>query len=182
MDTFTNTTPADWRELRLALASLEEQLRSLYAERQAEGATPGGSDSDAAATIESMEAQLKSLYEERQHQAAAGDTELQDRADSFEAQLREIYSERQETGDIETSLRGLETQLADIYAERATSTGSVAQLEAAVLSLESQVRALLEERNDLLNSLAGHGAQVDRAKERMISLVAQLIESEFSHA
>jgi chromosome segregation ATPase len=182
MDTYTNTTPADWRELRLALASLEEQLRSLYAERQAEGATPGASGSEAAATIESMEAQLRTLYEERQQQAGAGASDLQDRADSFEAQLRAIYAERQEQGNLETSLHGLETQLADIYAERATGNATVTQLEAAVQSLESQVRALLEERNDLVSSLAGHGAQVDRAKERMIALVSQLIESEFSHA
>lgn len=179
MDTFTNTTPADWRELRLALASLEEQLRSLYAERQAEGTTSDGSSSESDATIESMEAQLRSLYEERQQWTGS---DLQDRADSFEAQLRAIYAERQEQGNLETSLQGLETQLADIYAERASSNGTAAELEASVLSLEAQVRALLEERNDLLNSLAGHGAQVDRAKERMLSLVAQLIESEFSHA
>ena len=126
-----------------------------------------------------MEAQLRSLYEERQQWTGS---DLQDRADSFEAQLRAIYAERQEQGNLETSLQGLETQLADIYAERASSNGTAAELEASVLSLEAQVRALLEERNDLLNSLAGHGAQVDRAKERMLSLVAQLIESEFSHA
>jgi len=109
--------------LQATIASLEEQLIALYAEKQVGSWTPeDGSSSD-------LQQELAELR--RAFLAGGG---------------------QGSSAAMQATIEGLEQQLAALYDERSTG-GDLAGLAETAANLEAQVAALLEERNDLARIL-----------------------------
>lgn len=190
--------------LRESLASLEQQLVSLYADRERENGITFSADESLAA-----------LYEDKQRLSARTITDLRDTVEGLTAQLADFYALREEGGDASNSslmatIEGLTQQLSAFYEEREQeATGadlpanSIAALHATVQSLEAQlasfyeegegqrlghgeavcmaesfaeqVAALLEERNDLLQECESLKADVLTTKRRAREMIDALV-------
>jgi chromosome segregation ATPase len=158
-----------------ALRSLEDQLQTLYADREAEG--------DMHATVDGLNAQLTSLYDERQ---AQGD--LVSVIEGLEAQLTSLYGEREDgvfsgeasgadVASLMATVQSFEAQLESFYEAQASATWGLGEANEMVRSLEPQVAALLEERNDLVEQLQARQAELERSRSRAKEMVAALMDS-----
>ena len=154
-----------------ALASLEGQLHSLYADREAEG--------NVSAIIDGLNAQLTALYDEKQ-------VDLSAVVEGLEEQLRSLYSERESGeyagagGDVSALLatvQSFEAQLASFYESQTGTTYDVGEANEMVKSLEPQVAALLEERNDLAVQLQAAQSDLERSRNKAKNMVAALMDS-----
>ena len=162
-------------ELSAALQSLEAQLGSLYADRESSG--------DSSATVDGLNEQLTALYSERQEQGS-----LPQVVEGLEAQLAALYREREDgefasqlaNGDVASliaTVRSFEEQLASFYEGQSTATYGITEANEMVRSLEPQVAALLEERNDLAEALQSKQADLDRSRSKAKDMVAALMDS-----
>jgi len=179
-----------WREyvkdggrMAAAGASLEKQLIDLYQEREESG---GRSYAELTATIEGLDSQLHSLYSERE---SAGEESLMLRqtVENFEQQLAALYSEREIDGyvsrfigniDIAHAARSYEEQLHAIYEEQSKTRYGITEANSMVDSLEHQVAALLEERNEIAEELV----QTKQAAAQQKSRARDLITAVFDRA
>ncbi|KDB50514.1 hypothetical protein X805_38980 [Sphaerotilus natans subsp. natans DSM 6575] len=190
--------------LRETLASLEQQLASLYADKERENSASFYGDESLAA-----------LYEDKQRLSARTIAELNETVDNLTAQLADVYALRESGSDIaDSSLRitieGLNQQLHALYEERelnerfaALPESGVAALQATVQSLEAQLAAfyeecegqslgrrdlacmaeslteqvavLLEERNDLAQECENLKADLRTAKRRARAMIDALV-------
>jgi len=192
----SNRTVAD---LQAALASFEEQLAGLYADREALGASPVG---DLADSLTSLEAQVVSLYREKEDagaveffyalnpQLSGEKSEQRDMPaiiEGLEAQLDALYREREEgdfvaqsgspdVSDMVATIRSFEEQLAGFYEVQAAHAYGLAEANLMVESLEPQVAALLEERNELARALQAKDAELERNRSKAKDMVAALME------
>ena len=195
----SNRTVAD---LQTALASFEEQLAGLYAEREAYG---DGSAGDVAEALASLEAQVVSLYAEKEEKAAAdffggfkpelselyGTTseQLDQRniIEGLEAQLHALYREREDgdfaaqfgPADVEemlATIQSFEEQLAGFYEVQHAHAYGLAEANLMVQSLEPQVTALLQERNELASALQAKEVELERSRSKAKEMVAALME------
>ena len=200
----SNRTVAD---LQTALASFEEQLAGLYADRETLGDASVG---DLAEALASLEAQVVALYGEKEDDAASADTidglnaqlsalydEKSEQGDmpavieGLEEQLHALYREREdgdfaaklgmaETGDLIATIRSFEEQLAGFYEVQAAHAYGLAEANLMVQSLEPQVTALLEERNELAVALRAKEAELERSRSKAKDMVAALMEQALS--
>jgi len=196
----SNRTVAD---LQTALHSFEDQLAGLYEDREALGDTSVGDLSEA---LTSLEAQVVALYGEKEDSAGAADMidglnaqlsvlydEKSEQGDmpavieGLEAQLHALYREREDgdfaaklgtadTGDLLATIRSFEEQLAGFYEVQATHSYGLAEANLMVQSLEPQVVALLEERNELAGALHAKEAELERSRSKAKDMVAALME------
>jgi uncharacterized protein YoxC len=196
----SNRTVAD---LQMALSSFEEQLAGLYADREVHADSPVGDLSDALA---SLEAQVVSLYAEKEEAVAAAffsgfrgeltglynegghQSDLPAIVEGLEAQLHALYREREEEGDVAAQygspnagdmaamILSFEEQLAGFYEVQAAHAYGVAEANQMVQSLEPQVSALIEERNDLADALQAKEAELERSRSKAKEMVAALME------
>ena len=167
--------------LHESLHSLETQLGSVYADREDDG--------DLHATLHGLNEQLTALYGERQEQS-----DLAMIVEGLEAQLAALYGEREDAGEhsghaggpdavalsaaaLPATVRSLEEQLAALYAEQVASTYGIIEANEMVTSLEPQVAALLEERDELAEALAQKQAELDRSRLKAKAMVASLMDS-----
>jgi chromosome segregation ATPase len=163
--------------LRETLASLEQQLVSVYAERERESGIHFSSDETLAA-----------LYEDKQRLSARTIAELRASVESLTLQLADLYELRESGGaDPEALLAtvdGLTEQLHALYEEREFDEfgppGTVlTRVDATYMaeSLTEQVAALLDERNDLEQQCEQIKSELrntkKRAKEMIDALVSQ---------
>lgn len=127
-------------ELQATVASLEEQLIALYAEKQVGPWTPedgagddlqqelaelrsavlatqgGGAFAEMQATIEGLEQQLAALYDERSGSVSgAGSSELAETASNLEAQVAALLEER---NDLARVLGRARTRIVDLLAKQ----------------------------------------------------------------
>jgi len=195
----SNRTVAD---LQMALSSFEEQLAGLYADREAHADSPVGDLSDALA---SLEAQVVSLYSEKEESVAAAffsgfkgeltglydeggpQSDLPAIVEGLEAQLHALYREREEgdfasqygspnADDMAEMIHSFEEQLAGFYEVQAAHAYGVAEANQMVQSLEPQVSALIEERNDLADALQAKEVELERSRSKAKEMVAALME------
>lgn len=170
--TVETTQPTETVEgLRSTIASLEQQLIALYAEKQYGLWSPAEGDHSEDLQQELIE--LRTALRSIQEEAPSGEAEQT--IAGLAEQLASLYSEREQAPDTATlqmALEGLEAQLASLYAERCEG-GSGDSYEETANNLEAQVAALLEERNDLASVL-------ERAKARIVELIAAQVDGEFS--
>ena len=162
--------------LHESLHSLETQLASVYADREDDG--------DLHATLHGLNEQLTALYGERQEQS-----DLAMVVEGLEAQLAALYGEREDAGEhsghaggsdaaaLSASVCSLEEQLAVLYAEQVASTYGIIEANEMVKSLEPQVAALLEERDEVIEALAQKQAELVRSRTKAKAMVASLMDS-----
>jgi len=149
-------------ELHATIANLEAQVTSMYEEKEAEGITSGGGDSDG----------LVALYEQKVALSNRTVADLQIALSSFEEQLAGLYSDREAhddapVGDLTNALASLEAQVVSLYAEKEEAvaaaffsgfkgeltglydgTGHQSDLPAIIEGLEAQLHALYREREE----------------------------------
>jgi molecular chaperone GrpE (heat shock protein) len=75
------------------------------------------------------------------------------------------------------TVQSFEAQLATFYESQAGASYGVAEANEMVRSLEPQVAALLEERNDLADQLQALQADLDRSRSKAKHMVAALMDS-----
>jgi len=195
----SNRTVAD---LQMALGSFEEQLAGLYADREAHSDSPAR---DLTAALASLEAQVVSLYAEKEEAVAAAffagfkeelsglygqamsQSDMPAIIQGLEAQLDALYREREEGGfaaqfgfpnadDMAATIHSFEEQLAGFYELQAAHAYGLAEANQMVESLEPQVAALLEERNELARALNVKEAELARSRSKAKEMVAALME------
>ena len=189
--------------LRESLASLEQQLVCIYADRERENGVTFSADESLAA-----------LYEDKQRLSARTIADLRESVENLTAQLTDLYASR-ESGDenadsLLATIDGLNQQLSALYEERELNESSsglpetgVAALHATVESLEAQlvalyaegeglslghrdaacmaeslteqVAALLDERNDLMQECEGLKSEVRTTKRRAREMIDALV-------
>lgn len=145
-------------ELRATVASLEEQLIALYAEKQY-GLWPqqgsAGTPDELEATVANLDAMYCALLEERNELLAEGGAEeMRQTIANLDAMYAAMLEERNEL-------------LAD------------GGLATTVANLDAMYAAMLEERNELQQSLIARSAQTERAKQRLVDLMTHVVEQEF---
>lgn len=161
-------------DLTEALTSLEAQVVSLYGEKEASAGTEQ--------VIDGLNAQLSALYDEKAEQG-----DMPDVIQGLEAQLHALYREREDgefighfgsanTADMIATIRSFEEQLAGFYEVQAAHAYGLAEANRMVESLEPQVAALLEERNELARALHDKQAELDRSRSKAKDMVAALME------
>jgi photoactive yellow protein len=193
-------SPEEARELESLVHSMEEQLQSLVAEKQAILQKTGLETADSiSAMIESMEEQLVDLYEEREKNAGARDRlqaiddvlgistraeaeELANLARSMEQQLDDLYEDKQElealglnsVEDAVNMVTSMENQLVELYEDKE----SVQDLETLAAGPEQdtfqQLEALYAEQEKLKRELGV--ASADEIIEMVEGLSTQLDE------
>jgi len=189
--------------LRESLASLEQQLVCIYADRERENGVTFSADESLAA-----------LYEDKQRLSARTIADLRESVENLTAQLTDLYASR-ESGDenadsLLATIDGLNQQLSALYEERELNESSsglpetgVAALHATVESLEAQlvalyaegeglslghrdaaymaqslteqVAALLVERNDLTQECEGLKSDIRTTKRRAREMIDALV-------
>jgi len=165
---------ADGGELETVLDGLNAQLTALYDEKAADGGL--------AETIDGLNTQLSALYDEK---AELGD--LATTIGGLEAQLRSMYREREDdefaerlrstdTGFLLDTVRSFEEQLGSFYEAQTAHAYGLAEANEMVLSLEPQVVALLEERNELEVALRAKEAELDRSRTKAKDMISVLME------
>jgi len=172
------SAPESLEELREMLASLEAQLVTLYEEKE-EWSTSSNTPDES----------LTALYEDKQRLSARTVADLRASVDSFSAQLAEFYEEREQHGaaagvgssaELLVSLQSFEAQLHALYDERAREPFGHGEAVEMVHSLEAQVVALLDERNDLAEQIARASHDVSNAKRRARELVNAVVDQSFA--
>lgn len=174
------SAPESLEALREMLGNLEAQLVSLYEEKEHSWQQAAPDEA------------LTALYEDKQRLSARTIAELRTSVDSLAAQLAEFYEAREHatTGSsgghapdhqaLHDTLGSLTEQLHALYDERAHAPYSHLEAIDMVQSLEAQVAALLEERNDLAEQLDRAAHDVSSAKRRARELVNALVDQTFS--
>jgi chromosome segregation ATPase len=172
-----NTASDSIDSLRETLASLEQQLVSVYAERERDSGIHFSSDETLAA-----------LYEDKQRLSARTIAEQRESVESLTAQLADLYELRESGGPDPASLLAtidsLTEQLHAMYEDRQLDecggpAGVLSRLDATYMaeSLTEQVSALLDERNDLERECEQIKSELrntkKRAKEMIDALVSQ---------
>jgi chromosome segregation ATPase len=188
-------------DLRETIASLESQVTSLYEEKEAAGLSSGGGDQDGLVALyeqkvalshrtvaalqtalASFEEQLAALYDDK---AEAGDSSVV--IEGLEAQLHALYQEREEqelvvqpgasdTSALMATIHSFEEQLASMYEAQASHEHGVVEAHLMVASLEPQLAALLDERDDLAAALQDKTAELERSRSKAKEMVAALME------
>lgn len=190
--------------LRESLASLEQQLVCIYADKERENGVSFSGDESLAAlyedkqrlsartiaelreTVESLTAQLADLYAAREHGAEAADSGLLATIDGLNQQLHALYEERElgEFGSgladsgvaaLHATVQSLEAQLAAFYEEGEGQTLGRRDLACMAENLTEQVAALLEERNDLAQECESLKADLRTAKRRARDMIDALV-------
>ena len=204
------SAPESLEELREMLGSLEAQLVTLYEEKEQAGPTAAAGDeplaalyedkqrlsartiADLRASVESLSAQLADFYEGQETGATAPDSStLQQTLASLTEQLHALYEEREHGAFADTagtpdhaallaSLQSFEAQLHALYHERDQAPYGHAEAIEMVASLELQVAALLDERNDLAEQLIRASLDVTSAKKRARELVNAVLDQSFA--
>lgn len=181
------SAPESIDELREMLGSLEAQLVSLYEEKEH---TPGRAASGA------PDEALTALYEDKQRLSARTIADLRASVESLSAQLAEFYEAREQGvftaglatpdhgapdhGALVASLQSFEAQLHALYDDQARAPYTHHEAIDMVSSLEAQVAALLEERNDLADQLSRASDDVTTAKRRARELVNAVLDQSFA--
>ncbi len=189
--------------LRESLASLEQQLVCLYADKERDNSVSFSADESLAAlyedkqrlsartiadlreTVENLTAQLADFYAMRESGADNADGLLAT-IDGLNQQLHALYEEREldeqgrllpESGidALRATVQSFEAQLAAFYEEGAGLT--VGHREAACMaeSLTEQVAVLLEERNDLAQENEQLKADILTTKRRAREMIDALV-------
>ncbi len=172
------SAPESLADLREMLASLEAQLVTLYEEKE-EWSTRSDAPDET----------LTALYEDKQRLSARTIADLRASVDSFSAQLADFYEEREQQGtaadtgssvELRASLESFEAQLHALYEERSLQPFGHGEAVDMVHSLDAQVVALLDERNDLAEQLARAIQDVSTAKRRARELVNAVVDQSFA--
>jgi len=172
------SAPESLGELREMLASLEAQLVALYEEKE-EWSAPSIAPDET----------LTALYEDKQRMGARTIADLRATVESFSAQLADFYEEREQQGtlvdasslaELHASIQSFEAQLHALYDERASAPFGHGEAVDMVHSLEAQIVALLEERNELAEQLDRAAQDVSTAKRRARELVNAVVDQSFS--
>jgi chromosome segregation ATPase len=171
-----NAAADSTESLRESLASLEQQLVSLYADRERENGVTFAADESLAA-----------LYEDKQRLSARTIAELRESVENLTAQLADVYALREAGGDADSSglqdtIDGLNQQLHALYEEREEHAlnesganlpdSGVAALHATLKSFEAQLAAFYAEGEGLS---VGHREAACMA-ESLTEQVAALLE------
>jgi chorismate mutase len=178
----------DVAELRATVASLEEQLIALYAEKQY-GLWPqngeGGSPDDLQTTIDNLDAMYAAVLEERDALLAQGGADGLRRTienlDQMYAAMLEERNELLEQGDtagLRRTIENLDAMYAAMLEERNALLEGGDQAT-TIANLDAMYCAMLEERNELADSLARTSAHTERTKRRMVDLMSHIVEQEF---
>ena len=199
-----NTDAASIESLRESLASLEQQLVSLYADRERENGVSFAADESIAAlyedkqrlsartiaglreSVENLTAQLADVYALRESGAEADTSNLQATIDGLSEQLHVLYEERElnasEAGPqeggvaaLQATVQSLEAQLAAFYAEGEGQSLSRSDLASMTESLLEQVAALLEERNELAHECESLKSDIRTTKRRARDMIDALV-------
>ncbi|MDQ5896224.1 MAG: hypothetical protein RLZZ592_1874 [Pseudomonadota bacterium] len=190
--------------LRESLASLEQQLVCIYADRERESSVMLPTEESLAAlyedkqrlsartiadlreSVESLTAQLAEFYALREAGAEGAENRLQVTIDGLNQQLHALYEERElreisadlgETGvaELHFTVQSLQAQLAALYAESEGLTLGHRDAAFMAQSLTEQVAALLDERNDLLHECANLKADILITKRRAREMIDALV-------
>jgi hypothetical protein len=170
-----NTASDSIDSLRETLASLEQQLVSVYAERERESGIHFSSDETLAA-----------LYEDKQRLSARTITELRESVENLTAQLADLYELREAGGAdpaaLLATIEGLNEQLLALYEERELDEcggpgGVLSRRDATCMaeSLTEQVAALLDERNDLAQECEQVKSEMRTSKRRAREMIDALV-------
>lgn len=170
-----NTTSDSIDSLRETLASMEQQLVSVYAERERESGIHFSSDETLAA-----------LYEDKQRLSARTIAEQRESLENLTAQLADLYELRESGGaDPEALLAtvdGLTEQLHALYEEREFDEygppgTALSRVDATCMaeSLTEQVAALLDERNDLAQECEQMKSELRNTKKRAREMIDALV-------
>lgn len=190
--------------LRESLASLEQQLVCMYADRERENGVTFSADESLAAlyedkqrlsartiadlreSVENLTAQLTDVYALRESGDEDADSSLQATIDGLNQQLHDLHEERElngfssdlpETGvaALHATVQSLEAQLVALYAEGEGL--SLGHREAACMaqSLTEQVAALLDERNDLTQECERLKSDIRTTKRRAREMIDALV-------
>ena len=181
-----NASADSVESLRESLASMEQQLVSLYADRERENGVTFAADESLAA-----------LYEDKQRLSARTIADLRETVESMTAQLADVYAQREanpdgQQGDLLATIDGLTQQLHDLYEERelgqsgaghanavqapsATEVAHYRNLAGMAESLTEQVAVLLDERNDLARECDSLRADLSTAKQRARAMIDALV-------
>jgi len=205
MNLLNHNASADSVEsLRESLANLEQQLVSLYADREREDGISFSGDESLAAlyedkqrlsahaitdlreSVENLTAQLSDVYALREHGDEEANSSLLATVDGLNQQLHTLYEEREldvrDSGLRETHLAALhstlqsfEAQLDSFYAE--AESLNVGHRDAACMaeSLTEQVSALLDERNDLEQECESLKSEILTTKRRAREMIDALV-------
>jgi len=176
------SAPESIDDLREMLGSLEAQLVSLYEEKEH---TPGRAAAGA------PDEALTALYEDKQRLSARTIADLRASVESLSTQLAEFYEAREQGaftaslpttdhGALVASLQSFEAQLHALYDDQARAPYTHHEAIHMVGSLEAQVAALLEERNDLADQLTRASDDVTSAKRRARELVNAVLDQSFA--
>jgi len=199
-----NAAADSTESLRESLASLEQQLVCLYADKEREDGVSFSADESLAA-----------LYEDKQRLSARAIADLHESVENLTAQLADVYALR-ESGNPDANsgllatIDGLTEQLHALYEDRELDEfgsglreAAVAALHATVQSLEAQlaafraegeglslghrdaacmaesfteqVAALLEERNDLVQECESLKSDIRITKRRAREMINALV-------
>lgn len=168
----------------------DEALMALYEDKQRLSAR---TIAELRESVASLSAQLEEFYQAREHGngSAESNEALTETLASFTAQLNVLYEEREQSAftanldapghaDLLASLQSFEAQLHALYDERANAPYSHHEAIDMVHSLEAQVAALLEERNELADQLSRTSDDVTTAKRRARELVNAVLDQSFA--
>ena len=190
--------------LRESLASLEQQLVCIYADKERENGVTFSADESLAAlyedkqrfsartiadlreSVENLTAQLADVYGSRESGDEEADSSLLATIDGLNQQLHALYEERElnesssdlpETGvaALHSTVQSLEAQLAALYAEGEGL--SLGHRDAACMaqSLAEQVATLLDERNDLVQECEKLKHDIHATKRRAREVIDALV-------
>lgn len=175
---------------RASVSAPDEALTALYEDKQRLSARM---IAELRASVESLSAQLAEFYEAREHatDTATSHDAMSDTLASLTAQLHALYEEREEsafTASLATpdhaalvaSLQSFEAQLHALYDDQARAPYTHHEAIDMVSSLEAQVAALLEERNDLADQLTRASDDIATAKRRARELVNAVLDQSFA--
>jgi chromosome segregation ATPase len=190
--------------LRESLASLEQQLVCLYADREREDGITFSADESLAAlyedkqrlsartiadlreSVENLTAQLTDVYALRESGSDGADSSLLATIDGLSQQLHVLYEEREQgesdSGPAETgvaalhaTVQSLQAQLADFYSEGEALGLGHREAVCMAESFTDQVAALLDERNDLLQECESLKADIRTTKRRAREMIDALV-------
>ncbi len=178
------------RPARAFAGASDEALTALYEDKQRLSARM---IADLRVSVESLSAQLAEFYEGREHDrdTATSGGAMSETLASLTAQLHALYEEREQgafTASFVTpdhaaliaSLQSFEAQLHALYDDQARAPYTHHEAIDMVGSLEAQVAALLEERNDLAEQLTRSSDDVATAKRRARELVNAVLDQSFA--
>lgn len=190
--------------LRESLASLEQQLVSIYADRERENGVTFSADESLAAlyedkqrlsartiadlreSVENLTAQLADFYALRESGDEGAESSLQATIDGLNQQLHALYEERElnafgsdlpesSVSALHATVQSLEAQLASFYSEGETLGLGHRDAVNMVQSLTEQVAALLDERNDLVSECEGLKTDIHTTKRRAREMIDALV-------